>query len=90
MWVKIQHQMEVLNPIFLTPNMTAIKKTTKSPKFIIYIYIYIYICIYIYIYIYIYIFILHNLMKSDGFDRMFPFAKGGISEWGSRYVPKNN
>ena len=78
MWVKIQHQMEVLNPIFLTPNMTAIKKTTKSPKFIIYIYIY------------IYIFILHNLMKSDGFDRMFPFAKGGISEWGSRYVPKNN
>ena len=80
MWVKIQHQMEVLNPIFLTPNMTAIKKTTKSPKFIIYIYIY----------IYIYIFILHNLMKSDGFDRMFPFAKGGISEWGSRYVPKNN
>ena len=72
--------MEVLNPIFLTPNMTAIKKTTKSPKFIIYIYIY----------IYIYIFILQNLMKSDGFDRMFPFAKGGISEWGSRYVPKNN
>ena len=29
-------------------------------------------------------------MKSDGLDRMFPFAKGGISEWGSRYVPKNN
>ena len=78
MWVKIQHQMEVLNPIFLTPNMTAIKKTTKSPKFIIYIYIY------------IYIFSLHTLMKSDGFDRMFPFAEGGISEWGSRYVPKNN
>ena len=36
------------------------------------------------------IFILHCLMKSDGVDRMFPFAKPDISEWGSRYEPKNN
>ena len=32
----------------------------------------------------------HCLMKSDGVDRMFPFAKRDISEWGSRYEPKNN
>ena len=36
------------------------------------------------------IFILHCLMKRDGVDRMFPFAKRDISEWGSRYEPKNN
>ena len=36
------------------------------------------------------IFILHCLMKSDAADRMFPFAKRDISEWGSRYEPKNN
>ena len=29
-------------------------------------------------------------MKGDGVDRMFPFAKRDISEWGSRYEPKNN
>ena len=29
-------------------------------------------------------------MKSDGVDRIFPFAKRNISEWGSRYEPKNN
>ena len=29
-------------------------------------------------------------MKCDGVDRMFPFAKRDISEWGSRYEPKNN
>ena len=29
-------------------------------------------------------------MKRDGVDRMFPFAKGNISEWCSRYEPKNN
>ena len=29
-------------------------------------------------------------MKSDGDDRMFSFAKRTISEWGSRYAPKNN
>ena len=29
-------------------------------------------------------------MKDDGADRMFPFAKRHISEWGSRYEPKNN
>ena len=29
-------------------------------------------------------------MKRDCVDRMFPFGKGDISEWGSRYEPKNN
>ena len=29
-------------------------------------------------------------MKCDGVDRMFPFAKQDISEWCSRYEPKNN
>ena len=36
------------------------------------------------------IFILHCLMKRGGVDRMFPFAKRDISEWGSRSEPKNN
>ena len=36
------------------------------------------------------IFILHCLTKRDGIDRMFPFAKRDISEWGSKYEPKNN
>ena len=36
------------------------------------------------------IFILHSLMKRDGVDRMFPFSKRGISEWGSKYQPENN
>ena len=36
------------------------------------------------------IFILHCLMKRDGVDRMFPFSKRDISEWGSKYQPKNN
>ena len=36
------------------------------------------------------IFILHCLMKRDGVDKMFPFAKWDISEWSSRYEPKNN
>ena len=29
-------------------------------------------------------------MKRVGVDRMLPFAKRDISEWGSRYKPKNN
>ena len=29
-------------------------------------------------------------MKHDSVDRMSPFAKWDISEWGSRYEPKNN
>ena len=45
--VKIQHQMEVLNPIYMAPNMTVLTKT----------------------------FILHCVMKRDGVNRMFPFAK---------------
>ena len=36
------------------------------------------------------IFMSHCLMKSDGVDRMFPFAKRDISKWGSRYEPKIN
>ena len=70
MWVKIQHQMEVLNPIYMAPNITALTKMTKRQKF----------CR----------FILHCLMKRDGVDRMFQFAKRDISEWGSKYEPKNN
>ena len=35
-------------------------------------------------------FALFCLMKLDGVNRMFPFAKQDISEWGSRYEPKNN
>ena len=69
-WVKIQHQMEVLNPIYMTPNITTLTKMTKRQIF--------------------WIFILHCLMKRDGVDRMFPFAKWDIIEWGSRYEPKNN
>ena len=70
MWVKIQHQIEVLNPINIAPNMTALTNMTKRQKF--------------------WTFILHCLMKSDGVHRMFPFAKRDISEWVSRYEPKNN
>ena len=29
------------------------------------------------------------LMKRDSVSRMFPFAKQDISEWSSRYEPKN-
>ena len=29
-------------------------------------------------------------MKSDGAGRMFQFAKQEISEWHSKYEPKNN
>ena len=36
------------------------------------------------------IFILHCLMIRDGVDRMLPFAKWDISEWVSKYEPKNN
>ena len=42
--------MEVLNPIYMAPNMTVLTKT----------------------------FILHCVMKRDGVNRMFPFAKWGI------------
>ena len=66
MGVKIQHQMEVLNPICITPDMTAFTKWQ------------------------FWIFILHCLMKRDGDNRMFPFAKRDISKWGSKYEPKNN
>ena len=62
MWVKIQHQLEVLNPINMATNMAALTKMTKRQKF--------------------WIFIQHCLMKSDCVDRMFPFAKRDISEWG--------
>ena len=30
------------------------------------------------------------LMKRDGVNRMFPFTKGDIIEWSSKYEPKNN
>ena len=58
--------MEVLNPIYMAPNMTALTKMT-----ILNIY-----------------FALFCLMKRDGVNRMFPFAKRDISEWGSRYESK--
>ena len=38
----------------------------------------------------LWIFILHSLMKRDGVDRMFPFAKRDINKWGLRYEPKSN
>ena len=60
MSVQIQHETEVLNPIYMEPNMTARAKKTKRQKF--------------------WIFILHCLMKHDGVDRIFPFAKRNISE----------
>ena len=34
------------------------------------------------------IFILHFLMQRDGVDKMFPFAKQDINEWGSKYEQK--
>ena len=34
------------------------------------------------------ILILHCLMKRVGIDRMFPFIKRNIGEWGSKYEPK--
>ena len=37
MWVKTQHQMEVLNPVYLTPNMIALTKMTKRQKLWIFI-----------------------------------------------------
>ena len=58
--------MEVLNPIYMAPNMTALTKMT-----ILNIH-----------------FVLFCLMKRDGVNKMFPFAKRDISEWGSRYEPK--
>ena len=66
----MQHQMEVLNPIYMTSNMTALTKITKRKKF--------------------WMFILNCLMTHNGIDRMFPFAKRDIIEWGSKYEPKNN
>ena len=38
MWVKIQHQMEVLNPTYMEPNMTALTKMTKRQKSWIFIF----------------------------------------------------
>ena len=37
MWVKIQHQKEVLNPVYMAPNKTALTKITKREKFLIFI-----------------------------------------------------
>ena len=37
MWVKMQHQMEVLNPVYMAPNMTAPTKMTVRRKFCIFI-----------------------------------------------------
>ena len=34
-------------------------------------------------------FALFCLLKRDGVNRMFPLAKRDISEWDSRYEPKN-
>ena len=32
MWVEIQHQMEVLNPIYMTPNMTALDENESFTR----------------------------------------------------------
>ena len=37
LWVKIRHQMEVLNPVYVAPNMTALSEMTKRQKFWIFI-----------------------------------------------------
>ena len=37
LWVKMQHQMEVLNPIYIAPNMTVLTKITIRQKFWIFI-----------------------------------------------------
>ena len=37
MWVKIQHQMDVLNPVYVAPNMIVLTKMTKRQKFWIFI-----------------------------------------------------
>ena len=58
--------MEVLNPVYMAPSMTALTKIT-----ILNIH-----------------FALSN--ERDSVNRMFPFAKRDISEWGSKYEPKNN
>ena len=60
--------MNVLNPIYIAPNMTALTRMT-----ILNIY-----------------FALFCLIKRDSVNRRFPFAKRDISEWASRYEPKNN
>ena len=36
MWVKIQPQMEVLNPIYMAPNMTAITRMNLNIHFALY------------------------------------------------------
>ena len=59
--------MEVLNQIYMAPNVTALTKIT-----ILNIH-----------------FALFCLLKRDGVNRMFPLAKRDISEWDSRYEPKN-
>ena len=37
MWVKMQHQMEVMNPSYIATTMTALTKMTKRQKFWIFI-----------------------------------------------------
>ena len=37
LWVKIQHQMEILNPIYVAANITARTKMTKRQKYWIFI-----------------------------------------------------
>ena len=59
--------MEVLNQIYMAPNVTALTKIT-----ILNIH-----------------FALFCLLKRDGVNRMFSLAKRDISEWDSRYEPKN-
>lgn len=36
------------------------------------------------------IFIFHCIMKQDGIERMFPFAKRDNSEWGLRHDSETN
>ena len=64
--------MEILNPIYMAPNVTALTKTTKRQK------IECSFCLF------------NCLMKHDGVDGMFSSVKRDISEWGSKYEPKNN
>ena len=64
----MQHQMEILNPIYMALTITVLLKMT-----ILNIH-----------------FALFYLMKRYGVNRMFSLVKRDISEWDSRYEPKNN
>ena len=74
MWVKIQRQMDKVIKVLNPINMAPNMKALTKMTKTQKFWI----------------FMLHCLMKSDGVDRMFAFAKRDISEWGSRFEPKHD